>query len=50
MLQSVMIRQATKAGAIKWQVGGSRSFFPYIKDEKRQSAGERKCMPHFNGK
>lgn len=41
MIEAVMIRQATKAGVIKWRVGGgSGSFFSNIKDTSRQ--GTRK--------
>lgn len=41
MLEAVMVKQATKAGFIKWQVGGGggRSQLPNIKDQTRTRSG-----------
>lgn len=51
MIEAVMIKQATKAGTIKWRVGGgSRSFFSNIKDASRQSTRKWQCMPYTYGR
>ena len=50
MIQSVTIRQATKAGIAIWRVGGGGSLFPNIQNEKRQGAGRWKHMPNPDGK
>lgn len=51
MLEAVMIKQATKAGFIKWQVGGGgRSQLPNIKDQTRTRSGRRDRQPHNNVK
>ena len=48
MLEAVMIKQATKAGFIKWQVGGDRSQLPNIKDQTRTRSGGRDRLPYDN--
>lgn len=48
MLEAVMIKQATKAGFIKWQVGGGRSQLPNIKDQTRTRSGRRDRQPYDN--
>ncbi len=51
MIKSVMIRQATKAGCIEWQVGGGgRSIISYIKNKKRKGARKWKHLPYTDGK
>jgi hypothetical protein len=49
MLEAVMVKQATKAGFIKWQVGGGgRSQLPNIKDQTRTRSGGRDRQPYDN--
>ena len=49
MLEAVMIKQATKAGFIKWQVGGGgRSQLPNIKDQTRTRSDRRDRQPYDN--
>lgn len=49
MLEAVMIKQATKAGFIKWQVGGGgRSQLPNIKDQTRTRSGGRDRLSYDN--
>lgn len=50
MIQSVTIRQATKAGIAIWKVGGGgRSILPNFKNEERPSAGRWRNMPDTDG-
>lgn len=49
MLEAVMVKQATKAGLIKWQVGGGgRPQFPNIKNQTRTRSGRRDRQPYDN--
>lgn len=46
---TLRIPQATKEGYIEIEPGGGiRLVLPHIKDKKRQGAGARNGMPHYN--
>lgn len=51
MIEGVMLKQATKAGAVFLKVGGGGGFFlPYIKDTQRQSTREWENIPNTHGR
>lgn len=51
MIEGIMLKQATKAGSIFLRVGGGGGLFlPDIKNQKRESAGERRYISDTHGR